>query len=590
MTSTAAETAPSPGPQAAQAPAATYARHGDEVVRSIVPATRRRASRAETAGADALGGAAEPGVIELPGTEVTGTPREGGGHLPEPPRPTGPGRPGSPASSRSPRSSSRGPRRRPPSVIQIPEVVITATVQSAGGKSADVPGSEKTRGFPEKHTPPPHPKPRPAPGGKGHAKGGGGGPGARPAPPEHPPLHDPTLEKWRAAAGGAIAANKPGDLGEAKDAPAKLDAKGQEIEATRKATALDNLADAKAKQPKMPAELAKEQQLDTKAADAAVDAVTKSGDKHLSNQTYKPVDFSTLPVADGLTGRDFVSGDDRRRITDLEAKLADKNLKPVDRLAMTQELERRKKAVADIEGKPVPGAPAQPAITVEDKGPAKLTPPNPAEASLLGDAIARLLGQVDAKAKDIGDRVEAGMHGQKVPRFKTDMDPERVTIRDELDKELHGIAAAAGVTDEQLKTKITEQASAVLKEGDAVHAKLAASTVDATGKVQKRTEDDQKTIGGVKRRPATRRSKTSNARSRARPIPRRSRRSATNTWAGSPTSGPRPRPGCAPRSPSATPSSRAAPTRRRGRSARPPTTGRPRSAATGPPTRTRTWA
>ena len=75
---------------------------------------------------------------------------------------------------------------------------------------------------------------------------------------------------------------------------------------------------------------------------------------------------------------------------------------------MTKDIERRKKAIADIEGKPIPAGPAaQPPITVEDKGPAKLTPPSAEEASLLGDAVARMLGQVDDRAKLIGDRVEA---------------------------------------------------------------------------------------------------------------------------------------------------------------------------------------
>ena len=46
-------------------------------MRSSAPSCRPpvgERSRAETARADALGGAAEPGVIELPETVVTGTP------------------------------------------------------------------------------------------------------------------------------------------------------------------------------------------------------------------------------------------------------------------------------------------------------------------------------------------------------------------------------------------------------------------------------------------------------------------------------------------------------------------------------------
>ena len=396
---------------------------------------------------------------------------------------------------------------QPGNVVQVPEVVITGTppprtgtmgVPGAVALPTDASGGEQHRGFPEKRTPPPAPKPKAAPGGKGHARGGGGG-GPKPVPPEHPPLHDPTLEKWRAASGGAITANKPGDLGDAKDAPAKVEAKGQDIDAARKAGAVDDKADAKSKQLPMPAEPEKAQQLDTKAADAAVELVKTAGDKHLTNQTFTAIDFGSIPEAEGVTGRDFVSAEDRKALADKENDLATKTLTPVEKLALTKDIERRKKAIADIEGKPIPAGPAaQPPITVEDKGPAKLTPPSAEEASLLGDAVARMLGQVDDRAKLIGDRVEATMHAQKVQRFQTEFAPERALIHDELDKELRGIATSAGVTEEQLKVKIAEQKDAVAKEADAVKAKLDASSVDATGKVEKRSTEEQKSIAGVK--------------------------------------------------------------------------------------------
>ena len=222
-------------------------------------------------------------------------------------------------------------------MIQLPGVVPTGTPPAGAGPTgagstgavapttlpADAPGAEQHRGFPEKRTPPPAHKPKAAPGGKGHARGGGAG-GPKPAPPEHPPLHDPTLEKWRAASAGAITANKPGDLGDAKDGPARVEAKGQDIEAARKAGAVDDLADAKSKQPKMPAEPTKAQQLDTKAAEAAVESVKTAGDKHLATQIFKAIDFGTLPDPEGATGADFVSAEDRKAITDKENDLATK--------------------------------------------------------------------------------------------------------------------------------------------------------------------------------------------------------------------------------------------------------------------------
>ncbi len=509
----------------------------------VVTATPR-GQRAETEGAPSGVGEVSPdtapGEIEMPPMVITAAPPGREGRRPGPAggranaAATGAPRTleGPPEIEMPPEAITAAPPEPSgapvPSVIDMPPMLITASPAAPAGRTAAstrrigrraVPAAAATaaglsRGFPEKRKPhaPSRGGTMGVPGksrshaggaaraagrrGSGRAPGGGGAAGGVPA---QPPLHDPTLEKWRAAAAGAINATKPGDLGDAKDGPSKVEAKGRDIDSRRKSGQPDFEADAKSKQPPMPAEPKKDAYLDTKEAETAVDAVVKVGDRKLATQTFTPVDYSDLPAADFLTGADFVSGNQRNAIKDLEDKLANAKLTPLEREAMTKELEARKKKVADIEAHALDAPASQPPPSVVAHGVAKLTPPSNGEADLMGDAIAVALAKVDKTAGDILTRVETSMHGTAVKPLTRDADAERPKLVAELNKELHGIAAAAGLTEEQLKAKIQAHKDDAKQQSDEVSTKIEQASVQANKQVEDRAKDEGKKIAGAKK-------------------------------------------------------------------------------------------
>ncbi len=373
----------------------------------------------------------------------------------------------------------------------------TATDQAhAGTHTSPAPGADAPampRGFPERKTPRPPARPKPKSGARP-----GTPPRRRPAgPPPPPALHDPTLEKWRAAAGTAINATKPGDLGDAKDGPDQIDAKARDINSTRTAAKRDPRADAASHQPAIPAESKKDAYLDAGPADAAVDAVAKAGDRKLTTQSFRAIDTSDLPAADFLKPGDYVPKTLSDEITDLETKLKATDLKPADRAQMTKDLDARKKRVEAIEAQAV-SAPGQEPPTIQDKGPAKLTPPDPAQGDVLGDAVARMMAGVDPATTEIIQGVMTSMRGDKVPRLRTELEKtEQPKLRADLEQELRGIATAAGVTTEQLNKKIEEQKTAAKTEADELAKKLAARGVVATTQVQDRGKTESTEIAGA---------------------------------------------------------------------------------------------
>ena len=326
----------------------------------------------------------------------------------------------------------------------------------------------------------------------GGAAGGGGG--AAPAAPA--PLNDPTLAAWRASTQAGISGVKPGDMGEAKDAAARVDTKGGEIEGARSSGKPDFEADAKSKQPAMPQEPEKAQVLDTAPAERAVQGILDAGATKLNAQTFAAIDFSTMPKVPELAAADFVPKNLRHAIADMEHDLAAGKLTPEEKARLTRQLEAAKAKVESIEAHAF-DAPANQPPTVKDSGPAKLEPIDPAQANLLGDAIGRLLGQAPAHAGEIVKKSVTAMHGDKVPKALGDAEKAKPAYQTELETELRGIADAAGVTSEALNAKVEEQKAAVKKEEEAVQAGIAASTATAKDKVEKDAAADGKKIAGA---------------------------------------------------------------------------------------------
>ncbi|WP_127572985.1 polymorphic toxin type 4 domain-containing protein [Georgenia faecalis] len=410
--------------------------------------------------------------------------------------------PGAPASAAVP-PTDRADLVEPPAELVRPEVErppappapAATPIGPTGAAAAPVPP-----GFAEKRPgAPPAPARRAAapgagtpPAGGPPARSGAGGPArTRSAPPS---LDDPTLDAWKAASGGAVAATTATPVPQA--GAAELDAKGEEIDAARAGEKPDYAVDAKAVQPSMPAEPAKEATLDTGPADQALAAVKQAGEQRLTDQTFSPV--GTPPPYPTLDPRDFVPVTTLKAVADLEAKLAGKDLSPKERASLTAQLAKAKADVAAIEKAASEGTPAQPPPTVVDQGPASLEPLPPAQADVLGDAVARALGMVGPKATAITAQAVALMKGTGVAPVMTMAQGEEPTVRAELERELEGVAEAAGVTAEQLTAKVAEQKEQVAKETAAGEAQLQVASVGAAAKVEQRAGQEAREIAGAK--------------------------------------------------------------------------------------------
>jgi hypothetical protein len=323
--------------------------------------------------------------------------------------------------------------------------------------------------------------------GGGGSKGGGGG--------GKPALHDPTLEKWRAAAGAAVEAAPAGDLGDAKDGPKAVADSGKAVSQERKSSEPDFEADAKSKQPPMPQEPKKEEYLDTAPADAAVAKVKQTGERKLTTQTLSEV--GAPPVYPGLNPRDYVPKNLLAAITDLEKRLEGLDLSPGDRAKLTAELEKRKKDVAAIEERAKAGPAKEVPVTVVDSGPASLEPLDAGKADVLGDAIANLLAQVDGESQKVVDKAVASLKGAAVPKLLAAAKEKKPSVQTELDRELRGIAEAAGVTAEQLTAKIAEQKATIKKEADGVNKGVETAGADAAKAVQDVAKERDTKIAGA---------------------------------------------------------------------------------------------
>ena len=334
-----------------------------------------------------------------------------------------------------------------------------------------------------------------APGGHGGGHGGGGHGGHALAP--KPGLGDPTLDKWKAAVGAGTSAVKPGDLGDAKNGATAVAQKGSEIDSGRKGSLVDPVTDAKSRQPPLPKEQAKVERLNTAEADTAIAAVAQAGEKHLTDQTLGPLGSPPEYTGATLAGADFVPKNLTSKAAELAAQLAALT-DPSKRVELTKQLEALKKKIAGIEASGGKGTAPEPPKPIHDDGPAKLTPPDPAMGNVLGDAIARAMQSIQPKAEQIVKSAVAAAHGDKVPKMLEMATAENPKLELELREELTGIAAASGISKEQLDAKITEQKDVVAKQTEEAHKGVHTAATVAIENRHTQAKEEGDAVAGVK--------------------------------------------------------------------------------------------
>ncbi len=422
----------------------------------------------------------EPPEIEMPAVDAR-RPRSGSG--PEPPEIE------MPATS----ANGQGPHANGPAAPG-------ATSPTVGGASGTSAADVTKPGFNERSAAlKGNPPARPA---AAHARGGGGG--ARhakhqsPAKAPKPSLGDPALDKWKAAVGAGTEAVKPADNPVLQTGPAAVTQKGTDIASGRKAGVVDPTIDAKAHQPPIPKEEPKAQRLNTTDADAVIAATAKAADRHLTDQAFSPVGSPPAYDAVPLAPADFVPKTLRTDQAALELQLAGVLKDESQRPLLTKQLEGLKTRIAAIENNAGKGTPAEPILPMHDEGPASLTPPDPAMGDVLGDAIARASVHIPSKSKEFTDAALKMAHGSSVPKMIAMAKTEEETLASELKTELDGIALAAGVSKEQLDTKIKEQTTVVLTQsmGAAAAVQMAAAVTLATRTEQ--TKQEGEAVAGAK--------------------------------------------------------------------------------------------
>lgn len=318
--------------------------------------------------------------------------------------------------------------------------------------------------------------------GAAHAGGGGGGGG-----------HN-TLDAWKAtmAVGAGAIADPKLDTNQA--AAGRLAEHAQATEQQRHAEQPDYGQEAQSRLPTAPQEPPREKQLDTRPADAAIAKVEAVGNAKLPDQTF--------PAMAPLPAYAPSPGSARGGLFGSLAKAAEP-AKPSGGSVLGGPAPADAKAdavKAKVDGAAPTRAGAGPAmpVTFQDKGAASLKPSPPGQAAEIGDAVARVLKDSGKYAKEIVDTAAGKLDpSHKVDALKKIADPLVDKQKDELTTELTGVAAAAGVSADQLKAKVEKQTAEAEAKATTAATQLDAKAGQSQEDVKKRGADQTSMIAGA---------------------------------------------------------------------------------------------
>ena len=275
-------------------------------------------------------------------------------------------------------------------------------------------------------------------------------------------LRDTTLDAWSETTKQAADAVPDAEMPGAAAGGAAVEAAGAAAVERRDAAGTDYKKDASANIEPTPEAPAKDSVLDTSEAQTVIAEVQSLASKRLPTQFFSPI--GQPPTYPGLTAEDFMSADERatrKGIEDLEAQLADTSLSRTERVELTRQLEQAKAKITAIEAQAEKVMSAGGSAPVHDEGPSKLAPVHPAQADILGDALARaattIKGRGKRLAKAAAHPIDQGRSAdlQELALSKADV------IESELRAELDRIGTAAGLSADDIKAKIDEHKAKV---------------------------------------------------------------------------------------------------------------------------------
>ncbi|GIJ43704.1 hypothetical protein Val02_05900 [Virgisporangium aliadipatigenens] len=299
------------------------------------------------------------------------------------------------------------------------------------------------------------------------------------------------LGRWQGAVAGATDSIPPPDLSAVAAGPGQLADQAAQIDQARRAQKPDFGSEATARVPAPPGEPPREQKLDTSAADAAVKAVERSGTVRLSDQTLPAM--RPMPSFGGGGG----GGGAPVGLT-APGMPAPASAPAVGNVPADARADQVSGKVADVTA-PTAGTASGEPITLKDSGAASLQPPPPAQVEAIGDVLARIRGDVPRYAQDFTRAAAARLDPSgSVAALADKATALAATQEADIAAELDGVAAAAGITAEQLAAKVAEQQAQASQQAATAAADLSTASSAAQAGVSARGDEESKEIAGAK--------------------------------------------------------------------------------------------
>ncbi len=322
-----------------------------------------------------------------------------------------------------------------------------------------------------------------------HRAGGHGGSKAH-APAEAAPAASgvaPELDVWRAEADAATKSIPGAEMPEVAASPAALAGHAETVEQERVAERPDFAGEAKGKLPAPPKGPPPAEQLDTKEADAALASVDAAGKAKLSTQAFPPMEAMPGGLVPPRPPAVPAQAAEQAEATAVPGG-------PTKPDPKAHEVAGRIAAVAPVAATLGPAAP----VMLSDPGAASLDALPPAQATQIGDVAARVLADAPAQARGILTAATATLDpAGRVPEFSALAQPLLGPEQDGLTAELQQVAAAAGVTAEQLQAKVATQQAEAAKAHALAEQQLDEHAAAAKDAVTQRGDQELQQIGGA---------------------------------------------------------------------------------------------
>ncbi|MFI0237580.1 nucleic acid/nucleotide deaminase domain-containing protein [Streptomyces sp. NPDC016845] len=301
---------------------------------------------------------------------------------------------------------------------------------------------------------------------------------------------DAELVAWSADFDAATLAVRASDLDAPAATPEQLAQRAQALERRRAAARTDYSEQVRRQMPPVPKAGDKDTTLDTTDADHAVHAVEATGHVRLSDQTFPPpkplpspapaepasptpvtVQPSALGPSPLLTGIPATGAD----ADDVDARIA--AVGPV--------------SVGFI--RPLPPT------VVTSRDVAALEPLPPVDAAEVGDVVARILASSSEHVQEFLTAATSTLDpGRQVAALQPIAQQLRALEQENLDIELRGTAAAAGIAETTLNAKMLAAREQLLRQDEAISDQLSLRADIATGDVHRRSADQSARIGAAR--------------------------------------------------------------------------------------------